>query len=173
MRPALSALLLACTLVGSLAARSALAGRGDGPSALPQSASPRLALPHPLAERLVARTAMPIGGIVTGTLAVASCPEGVATVILPAFDATIDPDVGIARGDGMRFLTFYAGFRLPDTSYRVAVTALHLVRSAAESFRLRSPTFATDNVVRFAVPRDCPPMTDAELGRVMAAVAAP
>ena len=107
-----------------------------------------------------------------GTLAVAGCPGGVGIVVMPAFYSSVDPDSGLAGGDGTRFLTFYAGVRLPEGVHRVASTALHLLREAGEALRVSAPSFATETVVRFAVPRGCPPETEAELGRVMAAAAA-
>lgn len=158
MRPALTALLILSVLVGAAAARSAAENRG--------AAAP--AMPHALASRLTRPSNLPIGGIVTGRLAVAGCPAGVETVILPAFNSSVDPDVGLAGREGVRFLTFYAGFKLPEGGHRVAMTAIHLMRASGESFGVWARSFETENLVRFAVPRDCPPATDAELGRVMA-----
>lgn len=160
---ALTALLLAFAMVGGVAARSGAAKRGSEAWAVPP------ALARNIAVRPSARSA---GGVVAGTLAVAGCPGGVGIVVMPAFYSSVDPDSGLAGGDGTRFLTFYAGVRLPEGVHRVASTALHLLREAGEALRVSAPSFATETVVRFAVPRGCPPETEAELGRVMAAAAA-
>lgn len=161
MRPGLAALLLASALAAALGVRWA----GPGPAR--PGAAP--ALPAALAERLAGASALPVGGIVGGTLALASCPAGVRTLLVPVFNTAVDPDLGAAAGGDARLLTFYAGYRLPESFRRPAVTALHFVRASGESFGLWSPRFTTETVVRFAVPRQCPPAAEAEIGRVMAA----